>query len=229
MDYRVTVTMDATTAAELSASGNALSVYRAVTATDPAARPVVWASIPFSTTTQISWTDQWCAYTSTSGIVAGERVTAGFSVAIEAGQTLQVGAAGLGTVVDGGAPAAICVHNTTDTAYTCGVSCAAGGDASPFCVLPLHGQNLQSITPLQTVLLQFTNRAAAVGTIIDDTVGRRPRVAYTYTPGYLVELAPDAADRRVGFDIDTGWSNAGGGWARTVPADASLTRLLIGQ
>lgn len=97
--------------------------------------------------------------------------------------------------------------------------------AVSFCAFPLHGNNLQTITPLETVLLQFASQPTTTEMILAGSAA-----AYAYTLGYLINLAPAANDRQVRFDIDAGWSNGNAPWAQTVPVDtSSLTSRLIQQ
>lgn len=231
MDYQVTITMDPATVNGLNQSDSALCVYRAVTAADPAARPVVWARLEYSANTEIRWADKWAAYTSLSPIVGGQDVTAGFSVGINLGQTLKVSSNGLGTVFNGGTESAISIQNTTSTPYTCGACCAVNASpATPFCAFPLHGNNLQTITPLQTVLLQFTSQPTKPGTILAESAAAyaESAAAYVYSLGYLIDLTPAANNRQVCFDIDAGWSNGNAPWAQSVSANpSSLTSWLI--
>lgn len=231
MEYRVTVTMDTATVKSLRESGSELCVYRAVSGADPATRPVLWAKAPYSTNTEIAWTDSWTAYVSTPPITGGKTVTAGFSTPIAFGQTLDVDAYGLGTVTTGGDPTVISIHNSSNTPYTAGVSCAAdAGDPTPFCILPLHGNGLQTVVPVQSVLLHFTDQPLSVGTILDDmATAARMRATYAWTPSYLIDLTPDATGRAVAFNIDTGWTNGDATWARMIPAGTSLTDVLIRQ
>lgn len=224
MEYQVTVTMTPATVSALVNSGNKLYAFRVVTASDLAGRPVLWASIDFSAQSRITWTDSWTAYTSQTPIEAGRPVTIGFADPIDLGQTLKVGAGGIGQVSDDGPPGVISMLSTTTTPYTCGAGCAPdGGKATPFCAFPLYGNNLQTIKPLQTVLLIFASQTISPGTIIDDFY---TAALTAYSPGYLIDLTT-ANQRSIQYDLNAGWSCGGCSWAATVPAGHNLVPTLI--
>ncbi len=224
MNHQVTVTMTTDTVTALVTSGNKLYAFRAVAASDRAGLPVLWATIPFSARTQITWTDSWSAYTSETPITAGRQVTIGFSDSIDVGQVLKVGDGGTGQVSADGHPGVISILNTTTTPYTCGTSCAANDNAAtPICVFPLYGNNLQTIEPLQSVLLVFSTRSVSPGTVIDDFYDA---ALTAYSPGYQIDLTT-ANQRSVGYDINAGWSCGSCSWAVSLAAGQNLVPRLI--
>ncbi|HEX9542486.1 MAG TPA: hypothetical protein VGA04_30545 [Streptosporangiaceae bacterium] len=222
--YQVTITMQPATVTDLINSGNVLYVFRAVQASDPAGRPLVWMSAPYSVMTQINCSDRYDAYTSPTPFQAGEQVTAGFSDAIEVGQQLQVQAGGFGEV-EAGHVGAVSVLNTTGTYFTCGIGGGGGSGAAPFCAFPLYGNSLQVVVPLGKILLMFSSQPVAPGTVIDDFYAPAVR---SFSSGVLIDLAVENQPA-LGYDINAGWSWGGFNWAQQVPAGTGLVPLLIEQ
>jgi hypothetical protein len=221
--YQVTINMPQATVTDLVNSRNILYVFRAVRASDPAGRPLLWMSAPYSVVTQINCCDRYDAYTSPSPIRAGEQVTAGFSDPIEVGQQLQVQAGGFGDV-EAGHPGAVSILNTTSTYFTCGIGGGgAGGGAAPFCAFPLYGNSLQVVVPLGKILLMFSSQPVAPGTAIDDFYAPAVR---SFSSGVLIDLATENQPA-LGYDINAGWSWGGFSWAQQVPAGTGLVPLLI--
>jgi hypothetical protein len=122
-------------------------------------------------------------------------------------------------VVLGGTPGAISVHNRTTTPFTSGISqrqAATTGTAAPIVAFQLYGQNLQTIVPLERVLLVFATAPLAPGTPVERSPGL----------GLLVDVS-GAHDRAVAYDINAGWSWGEAPWAHEVPAGAALAPVLI--
>lgn len=91
----------------------------------------------------------------------------------------------------------------------------------PYCHLPLNGQTLQILTPLDRILLMFATRIIDPGTPADSFYGPG-----TFSPGIVLDLAPAMA-RSVSYQIDHGWSWEQDTWARAVPAGTPLKEHLI--
>ncbi|MDQ2836404.1 MAG: hypothetical protein M3Y42_02905 [Actinomycetota bacterium] len=229
--YTVTLSLLPPTMAALTGSGFVLYALRATRSSDLAGRPLVWRSqSDYAPTTVISWLDGYVAYTSSSPIVPGQPVLAGFSVAVTPGQVLQVIKGGGGTVHSGGPAGTVSLSNTTTSEFTCGIGGGATGDQQPaFCAFPLYGLNLQVLTPLQVVLLMFSTQQLAPGTVYTGGSAESADQASPLnasTPGLLVDLSGQSG-RGVGYDIDAGWSWDGGSWAQQLPAGTDLVPYLI--
>lgn len=169
--------------------------------------------------------EQYQAYTSSSGIVPNGQIRVGFSADIDVGQILEVGLGGGGPVVRGGQSTAISILNTTKTQFTCGISAKQNGNFSPFCAFPLYGENLQTIVPVEKVLLLFSTRELIAGTVIGHNFAFVSVLAAD-GPGILVAVAEDI-NRDVSYDINQGWSWGGFSWAQPVAANQDLVPLLI--
>ena len=115
--------------------------------------------------------------------------------------------------------------NTTTTQFTCGISAKQNGNFSPLCAFPLHGENLQTIIPIDKVLLFFSTRALNAGTVIGPHFASFSVLA-AYGPGILVHVA-EGNNRDVSYDINQGWRWGGFSWAQQVAANQDLVSLLI--
>ncbi|CCH79687.1 hypothetical protein BN12_530021 [Nostocoides japonicum T1-X7] len=220
--YTIDVAMSVATVTALVQGDYNLYGFKAVRTSQGGGAPLVWFQLPntrYSTLTNVAWQVQYQAYTSTSSIIAGGRVTASFNADIDLGQTLNVVAGGTGDVTNDGNARAISVLNTTTQQFTCGVSeQAADGEVNPMCAFPLYGQQKDVIAPIQKVLLMFSTNPVNTGTVIEQA----------YSPGVLIDLTGDS-HRKVSYDINEGWSWGGFSWAQTVKANDRLVPLLIEQ
>jgi hypothetical protein len=230
VQYQIIISLSDTTIDALVNSGFWLYAFKAVQSTDRAGRPLIWYRTEnFSTTTEVYWTDSFQAYTSSNSITTGGTIRVGYVAEIETGQTMKVRAGGLGEVVTGGLPADISILNTTSTQFTCGMSESVGGAIAPLCAFPLYGGFLQTITPLNNILLMFSTQQLLPGTVIGEPAKVNGTVLLdAYSPALMVDLtnAPDNT-RSVKYDINKGWDWGGYNWAFSVPANANLVPLLI--
>jgi len=219
-DYQVTIAMSPDTVNKLHKDGYFLYGFKAVQSTNKGGQPLTWFKTRgYSASTVVSWAEQYQAYTSTSTIIPNGQITATFSVPIDLNQTLVVDQpGGTGEVQNGGVATAISILSKLTQGYTCGISQLAPGktDASPMCAFPLHGKNLDVIAPIEKVLLMFATDAVNTGVVI----------VQSFSPGVLIDLT-HSNQRRVSYDIDSGWSWDGGAWAQEIEASTKLAPLLI--
>lgn len=184
-----------------------------------AGSPLIWfRTDKYAGKTELSWRENYTAYTSLDEIVSGGQIIATNSYLIEPGQTLKVlKSTGTGTVEVTGTPKVISIKNETETEFACGISQAnPGGSVTPMCAFPLYGGNLNLIAPIAKILLMFSTNQVNTGTVIHKA----------YSSGLLIDLTNENS-RQVSYHINTGWGWDGGSWAAKVKADASLTPLLI--
>ncbi|MGH7047269.1 MAG: hypothetical protein ACREE2_12880 [Stellaceae bacterium] len=217
--YAITITMNQTTVNALSTGGFYLYGFKAVKTTAVGA-PVVWfETAAFGLTTQLSWSESYQAYTSTSQVVAGGEIVATNSYPIGLGQTLQVQTpAGTGTVnTQSGTAHAIDIANQTTTQFTSGISQSnPQGAVTPMCAFTLYGNFTDVIAPIEKVLLMFSTLPINTGTVVEQS----------YSPALLIDLTSENS-RAVAFDINLGWSWGGGSWAQAYAANTDLVPLLI--
>jgi hypothetical protein len=219
--YEVTIGMAAATADALSAEGAWLYALLAVEISNRATLPVVWLqSGRYSERTTVRWPGAYAAFTSPDGdsIGAGARIDPGFSVPISTGQLLTIDQpTGTGQVTQPGPSAkALAIFNETTAPFTAGVSQKLDGAFMPVCVLPLHGQSVELIVPLEQILLAFSAAPMSPGTAVTLLLG----------PGMLIDLK-GASERSVQYDINRGWSCGGQTWGRTVGPIEEVVPLLV--
>lgn len=209
--------MDQLTVSSLYRSGFTLYGFMAVQCSDKAGVPLVWCSSHmYGIHTLVNWVDAYAGYTSSSQIAPDAVVEASFSVDMLLGQLLEVGEGGVGALREGFVPTALGFLNTTASPFTCGVMQQSTVDYAAACAFPLHGGNLQLITPLDEVVLMFSTTPFSVGQVVDTTYG----------PSIWINMS-GAAERSVAYDINQGWSWGGYSWAKAIAPATPLGPLLI--
>jgi hypothetical protein len=217
--YQVTITMSQATVDALTENGFILNAFKAVKATVGRGAPLVWSQTrSFTSSTVLTWTDTYQAYTSETAIVPNERIAVGNAYPISLDDTLNVTASsGAGSVMGGGVQQAITIMNQTRDLFTGGISQAEpGGSDAPVCALPLYGDQPAVIAPVEKVLLMFSTMPIQPGTVVEQAPSQ----------GILIDLT-DAPARSVAYDINQGWSWDGGNWAEIVGPATNLVPLLI--
>lgn len=215
--YEIDIQMSPATLQALMDEGFSLLAFKAVQASVNGAAPLVWFQTnDLLMTTSVIWQEQYQAYISTSQIISNGTIQAVSTADVSLGQTAQITASGVMTTTDGGTASAISILNDTRQPWTCGVSQVVDNQSNPVCAVPLYGNMLNIIAPVEQVLLMFASMPVNTGTV----------VYKAYAPGVLIDLT-SAAQRTVQFDVDTGWNWGGGAWAQSVFPNAELVPLLI--
>jgi hypothetical protein len=216
--FKITLTMTGETVRTLQELGYSLYGFRVVQGS-PSAKPVVWfKSDFFELTNSIEWTEQYEAYTSRSQVVSRGHIDTAASYPIELGEVLAVNnPMGIGEVShQGGSDGAICILNKTSQRMTCGISQATpDGPISPICAMPLLGDNMDEITPINMVFLMFSSRPLNTSVVVEQSYG----------PGILIDLT-SVSTCSVSYDADAGWSWEAG-WVVSYPPNQNLVPLLV--
>ncbi len=225
--YEVDISLSVPTLNALTKGGYYLYILLATRITDGAARPTIWgAKQALSMATTITWPAAISVYTSTTPMVSGKAVSVGFKAPIAGGQTLEVAAAGIGTVMDGGPASMITIDNKVSNPFVTGFARAdAAGDQMPVFAAPLYGKQSIQAFPLPQALLNFTTKKYAPGTILD-SIQPASEPAAAFGQSLLIDMTT-AKKRQVSYDINNGWDWNKESWAKTIPANADLTRILI--
>lgn len=215
--YEIDISLPAETVRELKDGGYALYGFKAVKSTVVGAAPLVWFTDPnFLNSTRVTWTDQYQAYISTDQIIPNGTIIVSAAVDVNLGQTANVDQGGNLTPVSDGTPLAISIFNEASTPLTAGISQMINGSAHPMCAIPLHGNMLDAVAPIEKVLLTFAPNTVNTGTVIYKA----------YASGLLIDLTSNST-RSVSFDVNNGWVWDGGAWAVPVRPNESLAPLLI--
>lgn len=218
--YNITVNMSMATVNALTEGNYQFYGFKAVRSAMGGGVPVVWfASTDYSTQTQLAWTEDYTAYTSSASQIEGGTITASFTAPIDLYQTLDIASRdGTGTVAQGGTDGAISINNTSGTSFTCGIGQVVQGANSVMCAFPLFGIGLDVIMPIEKVLLTFSSTAASNGSVVEQA----------YAPSLLIDMtgAPNNS-RTVSYDINQGWSFDGIDWATQIAANEEIVPLLV--
>jgi hypothetical protein len=220
--YEIDISMSPATVSQLQQGAFSLYAFKAAKTSNGGASPVIWFKTDsFMQTTKVKWTEQYQAYVSRDTIIPNGQIQASSSIDIDLDQTATVDGDGNLTVTESGTALAISVLNGTATPWPAsGISQMANGVANPMIALPLHGQMLEVIVPIEKVLLLFATVTFDTGTVIYQT----------YSPGVLVDLTTAEGPnptRAVHYDIDKQWDWGNQSWARAIPPQEDLVPLLI--
>ncbi|AFY47842.1 hypothetical protein Nos7524_1984 [Nostoc sp. PCC 7524] len=218
-NYSVSINMEDKTVEALSNNGYILYAFKAVKTTAKGS-PVVWfKTTNYGLNTQISWSEEYEAYTSKTDIKPNALIIDSNSYPISLDNTLNITSpTGTGSVdTSKGTPGAINIHNQTSTQFTTGISQKLGdGTVNPLCAFPLFGNMLDIIAPLEKVVLMFSTTPVNTGSVIEQS----------FSPAILIDLTGENS-RTVSFDINNGWSWGGAPWGRNIPASGDLVPFLI--
>jgi hypothetical protein len=222
--YAIDIMMSGTTVQQLKKSGFALYGFKAVQTANGAAAPVVWFQTQAQallTNTQVTWTEQYQANISSDQIIPNGVINASTAIDIDLAQTANIDQYGNLSINEQGTASAISLNNQWSQAWTSGISQVVRGQPpSPMVALPLYGNMLEVIAPIEKVLLMFASPTVNTGTVIYKT----------YSSGVLVDLtgAPgNPASRTVMFDLNDGWSWGAAAWGTPVQAQEDLIPILI--
>jgi hypothetical protein len=216
----ITINMTAATIATLMDTNSALVGFKAVQANANGALPAIWFSTQrYSQPTQLTWSDQFQGFASSSSIAPDETVMMSFSVEMRLGQTLTLSQYGQGMVSPGGPASAISIANQGMAQTTCGIAQPSplGGGPVPYCAVPLPPASMTVLAPLDRVLLLFSTMQINEGTLLSQA----------FASGLLIDVTAAGGQCVVEFDIDNGWSAGGASWAQDVAQGAQLAPLLL--
>jgi hypothetical protein len=221
--YQVHITMNGPTVASLTAGNFNLYAFKAIKTPGAGGQPTVWFQTKnIALNTNVKWQEQYSAYTSVTEIRNGATIEASNSYPIDLGQKLVVNnPAGIGFVA-AGTEGHIVINNQQAKTFTCGISQSSDVDSkdpvfTPLCAFPLYGQQADSFTPVQKVLLLFSTDKVDTGTVIEQA----------FSESLLVDVTGETL-RQVSYDINDGWTwNQDASWAKKYPVEQSLSSLLI--
>jgi hypothetical protein len=216
--YSVEITMSNETVEQLLNNGFQLYGFKGVDG-PPNGVPVVWFSTNvFSMNTNISWTEQYAAYTSLqTNLGPGTQIVASSSSEISLGQLDTINIGGIGTVTNDGSVGEIAVLNATTTPYTCGLSVMnlTTGSANPICAFPLFGGGLDNFAPIEVVYFMFATNPINTGVVVEQA----------FAPGIQVDMSGGITTATLEFDINMGWR--GPGYTTSYPANQNLVPVLV--
>lgn len=218
-ERKITIQMDQKTVENLVDSGFSLYAFKAVKSSIKGGAPLVWfQTTNYSTKTDIRYETNYSAFTSkVTHLKDGTEVTASATYGVDLGDVLNVtSSAGMGDVTREGEAGTISILNKTNTQFTCGISQESSEGSTQLCALPLFGNNLDVMVPIEKVLLTFATNSVDTGSVI----------YRAYAPSLMVDLTGET-ERTVTYDLNRNWQANAEGWARRIPVNADLVPLLI--
>jgi hypothetical protein len=223
----IDIRLGAATAEGLRRGGFRLYAYKAVMCDQGGGSPTVWASVSrFGRTVGLNWREDYRVFATERPITAESCFLQEATRPVELGEVLTAGPGGrledtadTDLLGEGGEPGRVVLRNATRRPLTCGLAqpSPTGRGPVPVCALPLHGRNVDVITPLQEVALTFSTTPARVGSVPGRVRG--PVVLVDLTRGRLAELR---------YDLDGGWSWDGDA-ASWLPAGSFTDALVRGS
>jgi len=213
----ITISMSQQTANDLQDGGFTLCGFKAVGASQRGGQPLVWfTSTALGQLVSVKWAGQYEIYTSHTPIAPGVTITDTNAYPANLGQCLNVtDPAGTGTIVNGTAPTALEITNTTSAQLTAGIGQAVYGAANMLCAFPLYGNTMGVMQPIEQVALLFTTQPVNPGMVLEQA----------FAQGILLDLTTNP-NATITFDINNGWSGSNVP-TQPVPAGTPLASLLI--
>lgn len=228
-----TVKITIPTVDELQKNGFILYGYKAVQSSDKAGRPLVWTRNEYGPITTVEWPADLEAFASTDTIEKDQVISRGSEKSMSSGQIWTIDNTLKGPVTHGGTPEALSIKSRATRSLTCGLSQKQGKTFQPYCAFPLFANFLDTITPLDKVLLAFSTKSMELGTVVEGSLSGTvtPSEALSaegaaWSPGIFIDLT-EASERQVKFDLQSGWSWGGETWADTVSNTQDVVPLLI--
>jgi len=123
---------------------------------------------------------------------------------------------GVTSVVAEGKEGAISVVAEIGKQWSTGINQIVDGKPQALCAVPLYGGNLDTFMPINKVLFMFASDSHTTGTVI----------VQAFTQGILVDLT-GVQSRDLTYDLNNGWGPTDQVWAKLIPANSTLTPLLI--
>ena len=122
------------------------------------------------------------------------------------------------SVKSGGIDQAIAINNRVTKIWpSCGISTEVDGKLSKLCAFPLNGLTVDTLWPIEKVLLVFSTDPVSTGTVIAKMQGA----------GLLIDLTGVEA-REVTYDLTNSWTfEEGAAWATKIPPMEELNKYLI--
>lgn len=224
---QVQIMLSAATVTALTRGGYCLYVLHAVEITDGAALPIIWgATQAISPATKVNWNAAVSAYTSITAIEAGKTIAVGSTVDASGGQTVEIAACGVETLMNAGPADMISFANTVTDQFTVGFARTdASGIPVPIYAVPLYGLHIVQANPSPQILLNFSTRKYLPGTMVTN-IESTGSVKASYGQSLLIDMTGEN-NRSVSYDINTGWDWGRFAWANIIPATADLSKILL--
>jgi hypothetical protein len=230
MKHSIQISLDNQTLEALNSQGFTLCVFMACQSDNHASgMPLCWSVLKrFFNQVQISWTDSYFAYISSSEIKdkqiifipqpSKSEIVTGSSKAIQISQSMIIQENFI-TSIEDNTDNHIQIYNKTNDAVSSGVGVSENGNmSSGTCVFPLHGNNSLSILPQNKIFLSM---------IPSSNIEVNMAISSLRQNGLLVDMDHAGNDQTIRYDINKGWQDYDSSWAKLIEANSNLSDLLI--
>ena len=215
---QVDITMSPRTVEALRAGGYSLYAFKGMQTNLVGASPLVWyATQDLATTTTVAWKETYQAFISQSPINPGGMIAPHATLDVHLGLAIAIANDGGLSISGGGTAGGMDIFNYMPETWNVGLSQVIGEGLGPMFVLPVYPEQMQSVTPVERVLLLITQESMQPGEVMDQAGG----------PGVFLDFTGGEAQQTVEFDVDQGWSWGGGTSAQTTPPGADIQALLV--
>ncbi len=215
---QIDVLMSPQTIEALRAGGYSLYAFKAMQTNLVGPAPLVWyATQTLTTTTTVAWQETYQAFISQSPINPGGMIAPHATLDVHLGLAISIADDGALSISGGGTAGGIDIFNDMPETWRVGLSQVIGEGLGPMFVLPVYPEQMQSVTPVERVLLLITQESMQPGEVMDQAGG----------PGVLVDFTGGEAQQTVEYDPNQGWSWGGGTSAQPVAPGADIQTLLV--
>jgi hypothetical protein len=217
---QIDIKMSPQTVEALSAGGYTLYAFKAMQTALAGAAPLVWhRTQSFTTTTTLAWQETYQAFISHTPIDPGQVIAQHAVLDVRLGRAISIANDGALSVSGGGTGGGVDIFNYAIQPWDVGLSQVVGGALGPMFVLPVYPEQMQTVEPIERVLLMITGQPMEPGEVVKQAVA----------PGLFIDFTGGEAQQTVAFDINQGWTWGGGTWAQVVNPGADIQALLVQQ
>ena len=214
---QIDIMMSPQTVEGLMAGGYSLYAFKAMQTNLVGPSPLVWyRTQSLTTTTTVAWQETYQAFISQSPINPGGMIAQQATLDLHLGLAIAIANDGGLSIQSGGTAGGVDIFNYAVEPWHVGLSQTVGQGLGPMFVLPVYSEQMQTVTPVDRVLLLITQENMEPGEVMDQAGG----------PGLFIDFTGGEAQQTVEFDIEQGWS-WGGASAQPVAPGADIQALLV--
>ena len=215
---QIDIAMSPQTVEALSAGGYALYAFKAMQTNLVGPAPLVWyRTQSFATTTTVAWQETYQVFISHTPLDPGQVIAPHAVLDVRLGLAVSIANDGGLEISGGGTGGGLDIFNYAIQPWDVGLSQTVGGTLGPMFALPVYAEQMQTVTPIDRVLLMITQPTMEPGEVVLQASG----------PGLFLDFTGGEAQQTVAYDINQGWSWGGGVWAQAVNPGADIQVLLV--
>lgn len=215
---QIDIMMSPRTVQALRAGGYSFYAFKAMQTNLVGPSPLVWyGTRNLTTTTTVAWQETYQAFISQSPIHPGGMITPQATLDVHLGLAISIASDGGLSISGGGTAGGIDIFNDMPETWNVGLSQVIGEGLGPMFVLPVYPEQMQTVTPVERVLLLITQESMQPGEVMDQAGG----------PGLLLDFTGGEARQTVEYDLNQGWSWGGGTSGQPVAPGSNIQALLV--